>query len=246
MPFIIRQTGRRWATAIRTFGAAVVAAQLFQAAPSIAGSFRVDPVNVFLPVDKATTSLSVGNNADQPVAIRVSALRWTQLDGEDVYAPTSDVIASPPIFTLEPGGKQLIRLGLRQRQPGAAYRIMVEEIPSGESAGTGIKVALRLNLPLYVLAGEQAVSNIRWSAWRDAAGATVLEGRNEGAAHKQILSIAALDPAGRQIASTREMGVVLPGGARRWTLAQSAQLPAEVMVADPSGETRSKVRVEQR
>lgn len=245
MPFGAK-AGRRWAAAIRTVGTVVATAQLFQAAPSIAGSFHVDPVSLSLPVDKATTSLSIGNNASAPVGIRVSALRWTQVDGKDVYTPTSDVIASPPIFTLDPGGKQLVRLGLRRREQGAAYRVIVEEIPSEASKGTGIRVALRLNLPLYVKAGDKAAPNLRWSAWRNAAGATVLEASNEGAAHRQILSIAALGPDGQELASTRDMGVVLPGSARRWTLDGSAQLPAELVVAGPGGETRSKVLVEQR
>ena len=242
---LVAQIGPRWATAIRTVGTVVVAAQLFQAAPSLAGSFHVDPVNLTLAPDKATTSLTIGNNAGEPVGIRVTALRWTQVDGKDVYTPTDDVIASPPIFTLDARGQQLVRLGLRRRTPGAAYRVIVEEIPGERRAGTGIKVALRLNLPLYVPAQGKGEPQLRWSAWRDETGATVLQATNEGTRHSQILSIAALDADGRQVAATKDMGVVLPGSARRWTLRDPSGVPAELVVNSSRGEVRSKVVVEQ-
>src|SRR3546814_4907898 len=105
MPLSAR-TGRRWRASIRAAGMAFVAAQLFQAAPSFASSFQVNPVKLSLSPDKATTSLSIGNDTGDEVGIRVSALRWTQVAGKDVYAPADDLIASPPIFMLEPHGKQ--------------------------------------------------------------------------------------------------------------------------------------------
>src|SRR3546814_6409968 len=77
MPLSAR-TGRRWRASIRAAGMAVVAAQLFQAAPSFASSFQVNPVKLSLSPDKATTSLSIGNDTGDEVGIRVSALRWTQ------------------------------------------------------------------------------------------------------------------------------------------------------------------------
>src|SRR3546814_833989 len=202
MPLSAR-TGRRWRASIRAAGMAVVAAQLFQAAPSFASSFQVNPVNLRPPPDKATTSLSIGHDTGDEVGIRVSALRWTQVAVNDVYAPSDDLIASPPSFMLEPHGKQLIRLGLRRRTPGAAYRVIVEEIPNEKASGTGIKVALRLNLPLYIEAETEGAPELRWSAWQDATGATVLQARNDGTAHSQILSITAMGSDGRQIAATK-------------------------------------------
>src|SRR3546814_7495729 len=103
----------------------------------------------------------MGNDTGDEVGILVSALRWTQVAGKDVYAPADDLIASPPIFMLEPHGKQLIRLGLRRRTPGAAYRVIVEEIPNEKASGTGIKVALRLNLPLYIERSEEHTSELQ-------------------------------------------------------------------------------------
>jgi fimbrial chaperone protein len=105
------------------------AALLGVSVPAIAGSFRVNPVRVELTPDRPAGELTLSNVEQAPVGVKVTALRWTQVNGLDVYEPTTDVIASPPIFTLAGGGTQLIRIGLRTRRAGAAYRIHVEEIP---------------------------------------------------------------------------------------------------------------------
>ena len=223
----------------------VATAQLFPAAPSIASSFKVDPISLSLSSDQATTSLSIQNNDGDQVGIRVSALRWTQVDGKDVYVPSDDVIASPPIFLLDAHGSQLVRLGLRRRTPGAAYRIIVEEIPGEKVSGTGIRVALRLNLPLYVQKPDGTPS-LRWSEWRDTTGAMVLQARNDGTAQSQVLSIVANGSDGKLIAAVRDMGVVLPGSVRRWTLTKPSQIPAELVVTTSRGVERSEVVVEQR
>src|SRR3546814_11512068 len=99
---------------------------------------------------------------------------------------------------LEPHGKQLIRLGLRRRTPGPAYRVLVEEIPNEKASGTGIKVALRLNLPLYIEAETDAAPELRWSYWQAPTGAPVVQARNDGTATDQIMPITIRRPAGRE------------------------------------------------
>lgn len=217
---------------------------------AFAGTFQVNPVNVVLPADKAATSLSIKNGSSEPVAVRVTALRWTQQDGKDVRADTNDIIASPPIFTIAPNGSQLVRVGLRSRTPGAAYRIILEEIPKPKSNTTGINVALRLDLPLYVLAARGAKPDVDWSAWRNSEGELVLEARNRGAMHQQILGIDALDPAGKRSTLSSGMGVVLPSSARRWNAGKRPDLRAgtalQLKVRNPSGEISDTVVVEAR
>lgn len=223
--------------------AATLLALLASAGPVSAGSFQVNPVTIRLAPDKATGEIMIGNVAAEPVAVRVTALRWTQVNGRDVYAATADVIASPPIFTIAPGAKQLVRIGLRRRLPGAAYRVIVQEIPGPTDGKPGIKVALRLNLPLYILI-RNAVPSVSWSAGRDAAGELFAEAKNEGGAHSQILGIEALDQSGKAIGSTTAMGVVLPNSARRWALGKGAGTAIDLVVRGPRGTVRSKLSVE--
>ena len=217
---------------------------------AFAGTIQVNPVNVLLPTDKTTASISVRNGSDEPVSVRVSALRWTQQDGRDVRSATNDIIASPPIFTIPPKGSQLVRVGLRARTAGAAYRIIIEEIPRPRPDSGSINVALRLDLPLYVLGPRGSKPQISWGAWRNGQGELILEARNRGTMHQQVLGIDALDFAGKRSALSSEMGVVLPSSARRWNAGKRPDLPSgttlQLKVRNPSGEISDKVVVETR
>lgn len=57
---------------------------------------------------------------------------------------------------IEKGNKQLIRLIKQTKAPDGAeqaYRIIVDEIPSSDNAGTppmGLKIQMRYSLPLFV------------------------------------------------------------------------------------------------
>lgn len=212
------------------------------AAPAEAGTFRVDPVNIVLAENRAATELRLTNVEAAPVGVRVTALRWTQRDGKDVYEPTDDVIASPPIFTVAPRGTQLVRFGLRRRTPGAAYRIVVEEIPQAKAAGVGIRVALKIDLPLYVATGGgKSSAALAWSVRRAADGALVAESRNSGGTHAQVKAVQALDSAGRPLGRSDLRGVVLPGSMRAWSLGSSTGEAATIVVTTPHGEQRSPV-----
>jgi len=222
---------------------------LLGASSAAAGSFQVNPVHIALAPDRAATSLTVKNDDREAVSVRVHTYRWTQDQGEDVYSATSDVIASPPIFTIPAGGTQLIRLGLRTRTAGAAYRVVLEEIPRKELSSSGIKVALRLNLPFYIL-NSGGKPDVRWTASRDNAGDVVIEAANRGSLHAQILEIDAIGPAGKETILSKTMGVVLPGSAKRWKIGRRPEFaigaPLLLKIRGPSGVIQAKVVVEKR
>ncbi len=54
---------------------------------------------------------------------------------KDVQVVSSDLLATPPIFTLQPGGSQIVRVGLRgaRNVPGeVTYRLSLREVPSSQ------------------------------------------------------------------------------------------------------------------
>ncbi|MBV9883502.1 MAG: molecular chaperone [Sphingomonadaceae bacterium] len=227
----------------RAAAALFLAALAMPASPAAAGAFRINPVAVTVMPDQGAAQLNLSNEDSKPVGVRVTALRWTQADGRDRTEATSDLIVSPPIFTVAPGAQQLIRIGFRNRTPGAAYRLVVEEIPGPHTPGTGISVALRLDLPLYVVARRDAAPALSWSASRRPDGALVVEGRNSGDLRAQILGLEARDATGRVVGRTGAMGVVLPSSSRAWTLDGRAGAPTELVVRTAAGETRVPIRV---
>lgn len=218
------------------------------AVPAIAGSFQVNPVNIELPAGRSSTSVTLRNNSRDPVSIRVVAMKWTQENGADVYTPGKELIVSPPIFTIKGGATQLVRLGLRGENVGSAYRVIFEEIPSRKPEGSGIQVALRLNLPLYVLE-EKGEPRVSWKALRSADGELVLEARNDGTRHAQFVEISTVDARGNKVMLSRQMGVVLPGSSRQWKTGRkdivlSSTLP--IIVRRPGSEIKTDAVVEAR
>jgi fimbrial chaperone protein len=223
---------------------------LLAGSPAAAGSFQVNPVHVTMAANRNTASLTIRNSEATEVAVRVTAYRWTQEKGEDVYSETTDVIASPPIFTIAAGGTQLVRVGLKGRLAGGAYRVVLEEIPGKQTIGSQVQVTLRLNLPLYLLPPKGGAADLKWRAWRDGTGHWFVEAANRGSLHAQILEIGATTAAGKSIVLSRQMGVVLPSSARYWKLGPRPGLetgtPLLLNIRHSTGESREKVQVEQR
>jgi fimbrial chaperone protein len=179
-----------------------------------------------LLANRPVGSLTITNGEAVPVSIRVSAFRWTQVDGKDVYTPTDDLIASPPIFTAATRAPQLVRIGVRHRLPNAAYRVMLQEIP-GPATANGVRIAVKLNLPLYIVADPTAKADVAWTAWRRPAGDIVLEARNTGGAIAQVTGIAHRAGTGTGGTSTvlsNAMGVVLPESMRQWEIGKHPEL----------------------
>jgi fimbrial chaperone protein len=197
---------------------ACLAAMVAAPAPAVAGSLQVDPIRLEINAGRRTATLRVSNQEQTPVTIRAYALTWTQVNGEDRYEETAAVVVSPPIFTIPGGGTQLIRLGLRT--PGAdprAYRVMVEEVPQA-SPGGGVQVALRLNLPLFAMIGAGEAGELSWSASRGADGRWTVEAANRGRGYVRIEQAAAEAATGLDFDPQTNLGTVLPGSSRRWTI----------------------------
>jgi fimbrial chaperone protein len=228
--------------------AGLIAAASFTA-PAAAGSFKVNPVHITLPDDRRAASLTIENSDTAPVSVRVLTYAWTQIGGADVYAPTDNVIASPPIFTIQPGRTQLVRLGLKNRALASAYRVILEEIPRQVPVEGQIQVTLRLDLPLYMVPKRGGKAELGWRAWREGSGEIMVEGRNSGSLHGQVLELSAVQGGQRHLLS-KDMGVVLPSSVRIWKIGKLPGLqtgaPLVLSVRSPAGETQAPLVIEQR
>ena len=227
----------------RAVARAVVAGliSLFLPAAALAGSFQVTPISVTVPHGRPIAAITVKNEADEPVSIRVLTFRWTQEGGEDVHTKTSELLASPPIFTIPARGTQLVRVGLAKpaSEGELAYRVILEEIPRADPAA-GLRVTLRLSIPFYKQPKVAGRAETAWSATRSRSGALKIEGVNSGALHDHVLRIDALDERGARTTLVDRPGVVLPGSRRQWA---AARLPRgnsmKLIVVRPSGEQPS-------
>lgn len=205
-------------------GAGLALAAAAGLSPAAAGTLQINPVMVEIDGGRRSGSVTITNVEAVPVVIRAYALGWRQEGGEDRYDDSAAMIVSPPVFTIPPGGTQIVRVGPRADSGAAlAYRLIVEEVPEA-APGTGIRVALRLNLPLYLHMPGGAASDLAWSARRGTDGHWTVEARNPGRGWVRVDARVAEAATGLRFADGFVFGTVLPGGARRWTIGPSPQI----------------------
>ena len=96
--------------------AAVSAALLFffiNAASIAHAAISVSPVRLDLSVTNDKEVIRVSNHEDRQKSYQVEVVAWSQGEGKpEIYAPTDAVLAVPPLFTLQPGDEQLVRVGM--------------------------------------------------------------------------------------------------------------------------------------
>ena len=196
-----------------------------------AASIGVSPVRATLSADQQVGALTVHNTGTEPMSVQLEVMNWSQQEGKDVFTATREVLANPPIFTVPPGGSQLIRAGLR-RAPDArrelTYRIFLQELPPPPSPDfNGAKMLMRVSLPVFVLPEVAAQPALRWQAARTSDGALKISLTNIGNAHVQIANFSLSLPGSAQPWITQQSSTyVLHGQSRDWILPANAENPS--------------------
>jgi fimbrial chaperone protein len=218
-----------------------------------AGSFQVNPIRIELAKGITTAVVTVRNDGEEPVVLQSSVLGWTQEGGKDVYASTSEALITPPVMTIAPGAEQIVRVGLRRPadpRNELAYRVFLQEVPPPPKPGfTGLQVALRVGIPMFVASTAPAVRKLDWSAAIGADGAIQLVAQNPGNAHVQITDLELRVPdASEPIAHESSLAYVLAGQRREWTLpaAPRAKSASELRLKayTDAGEVDTAVRLD--
>ena len=212
-------------------------------------SLEVNPVSLTLSAAQPVAALTVRNAGTQPASLHLQLMAWTQVDATDHYAATRELLATPPIFTLAPGAVQTVRVGLRRAvdpERELAYRLYLQEIPDAVATdGTGVRIALRIGVPVFVPPRAPAAPLLRWRAHRDG-GAIVLHAQNTGKSHARILELKFLS--GSQMVAESTAAYVLAGQSWRWRFAVSPMPAAgtqlRVSAKTTTGEVNTDVVLE--
>lgn len=215
-----------------------------------AGSFSVTPVRATLSASQAVGMLTVNNTGDKPAVIQLEVLKWSQQDGKDVYMPTRDVLATPPIFTVPPQGRQTIRVGLRSKpdaQTELSYRLFLREVPPPPEPGQqGLQIALHMSLPVFILPATPAKPALTWAARHEADGQIRLRAINSGNAHVQITGLRLVQADGSEIVNKSMFDYLLPGQERSWLLTPAKRLEGtlQLRAQTDAGALQSEIAVE--
>ena len=209
-------------TALR--GLAIFLGLLPFLAASFAGAaeFSVNPVRVALSVKEKVAALHVRNTGETDVVIQAKVVSWNQQHAKDSFQSTKEVLVTPPIVTIPPGGTQIIRAGLR-RAPDTdtelSYRLFLEEVPDHtQSPDNGLRMITRLSLPVFVAPGEVPASpSLRWAVQRGPEQSLLVAAYNDGNGHAQIANLSLALPDGQRL-SLPGLHYLLPGNDNIWVV----------------------------
>lgn len=189
-------------------------------AAAAAASLGVAPTRLELRPGQTSGAITLENQAASAVTLQVQAFAWASgTAASPDLADTRELIAVPPVFSLDPGRKQIVRVALRAPVAGGperAYRLMISEVPIGAQGG-GVHVTLRLSLPVFAIApGTQAAA--AWSL-RGSRERPELELVNRGTAHLRVRRIELRAVPGDALLATIAAPVdILAGQTQRWPL----------------------------
>jgi fimbrial chaperone protein len=166
-----------------------------------AGALQVSPLGLTLSEQRPIATLRIRNVGDRPALFEADTFAWTQSNGDDFYAPTSEVIVIPPIFRLAPGAQQFLRIGLPERLPPSdierAYRVFLREVQPVEAPVNGrLRLPLRLGLPIFVRPTVARPGQPAWNLAGPTRRGQILRIVNRSAEHVKITSLDLLTAAG--------------------------------------------------
>lgn len=200
------------------------------AAPAFAGVFSVSPVRIFMgPRDRAVP-VTITNEGTTPVFLQADINIWSQkADGTDELTLTEDLVLSPPILTLQPGQRQVVRLAsLKPVDPERqrTYRMVLREVPPPQQGDSiNVTVALSLSMPVFITPPTARPAVDCQITRAAASGALLASCANSGTAYAQIRGLELVRD-GRTV-STFEGGVyILPGVRRQVELPGSKEVSA--------------------
>jgi fimbrial chaperone protein len=198
-----------------------------------AASLSVSPIRLDVPAPGSSASLTLRNEAALPINIQIRIFKWVLKNGEDFYEQTDDVVATPPVASIPPGGSALVRIVRTANAPVVGeepYRLIVDEIPDANRVrNSGVTVALRYAIPVFFLNGDASQAKVAWSI-RTISGKRMLVATNTGDKSSRVANLR-LD---KTVLYAGLAGYVLGHSTRMWPLPAKAS-GARVLADTDSG-----------
>ncbi|MFB4393564.1 MULTISPECIES: molecular chaperone [unclassified Pseudomonas] len=205
-----------------------------------ATSVLIWPIDPVLEAGQKAGALWLENRGSEPASLQVRVFAWRQGDYQEQFQAQREIIGSPPVATIAPGQKQLVRLTRTGSSPVGqeqAFRIIIDEIPSplpAEAASEGPKAAIRLQMrysvPLFVYGeglwgradpeGKRSADSVGQPqlSWRAVTvqGKPYVELRNTGPVHARLTDVVLAQGGQERPLVEGLLGYVLPGASMRW------------------------------
>lgn len=219
------------------------------------------PIDPIIGDDQKATTLWIENHGTEPVLMQVRVLGWVQTDGNEGYQEQQRVVVSPPIVQVAAGKKQLVRLIKNTAPPAAseaAYRVLVDEIPTPvkQANGAGIQFQMRYSIPLFVYGhglshagttvNEQAqkadAQNQPHLSWQliQQRGKPRLQVTNHGNIHVRLSDVQIQQGARKTSVTSGLLGYVLANSTQSWPVELASSSPIDSLVMKVNKDREAK------
>lgn len=198
------------------------------AGSALADGISVSPVRIHLEPANPRGTVTVKTSGARMIPMEVRGFRWVQEHGEDKLIGDTGFIAAPPVFDLPAEGEQVLRVGLKSKSADPVeqtYRIMVTELPDATLEASGVKMLMRMSLPVFVTP-KGAVPKPILSAVRHSDGTVKVTLKNEGTAHIQLTGLSVVASGTENSAAERKLlDYVLAASEKSWVVTPETSLP---------------------
>ena len=113
-------------------------------------------MRIDLPASSRSTELRLTNTGAEELSVQVDVREWSQdFNGAEELVETRALLAVPPLVTIPPGERQIVRIG-HLAEPALdvekSFRVLVTELaPAAEAADRpALSMRLRLSIPVFV------------------------------------------------------------------------------------------------
>ena len=188
--------------------------------PASANSLQVSPVTLEITAPVAAATITMNNPGDTPLKAQIRVMRWSLENGQEKLEPATDVVASPPMASLQPKTDYTVRIVRLSKEPvirEQTYRLIIDEIPDPSSRVPGtVTLAFRYSVPVFFYSGAPAAPTLAWSTERRD-GKVYLSAVNTGDRHVRIANLQIADGQGSTVTIAKGLaGYVLPRSSKSW------------------------------
>ncbi len=230
----------------------VAGLSLFSQSEILAGQVGIAPVRIYLDEATRTAVVEISNPGELPIGMQVDAMSWHQdNEGQNQYEPTTEILAFPPIFTIQPGQSQLVRIGLMTPQPAEvekAYRLYFTELPPpiSEAQSTALRMRLRVGIPVFSAPLSPPQFNLRLVESQIDDDQLHVSLHNPGNTHIRVADVYANELA--DMTRSRSARYILPGASQDFLLdlPEDAAISTIQAVTDQLGVTSYEVDLDPR
>ncbi len=198
-------------------------------------SLNIAPLRFEFEGEERAATVRLTNGSERVLAVQTRLFAWSQEDGEDQYAPSSELAISPSIVSIPPGETQIVRL-VRKSAPSEGekrFRLAIDQLPDPTLARNGeAEARLRFTLPVFLDRGSAAPANFAWRLTQDR-----VELRNAGGQTSRITGIEVKTVDGRVIPVERNTLRYIQGGAGiTWPIGGGCGLGRVTITAEVDGQ----------